>query len=566
MRPAKQRPPKKAASLGYVALHSSDLMICIAGGFLRGRNLPDGSSNLQSKGAGLAMATHLPVPASHVAAARGAIEYGSVTVLEVELGLASPNGLVPDKEARLELPIPLAWVRRALFRTEAERKEFVARATAYADIPPDILILKVKPGAFSPETQADLVLSAQPIGTAESLSNAVPDALDKVAGALAAVLAAMRLQPGPAATRVLDHLVANAPRMTSPGDIAAGVANLLDPGYGSRQHDNAALVRAAAGVLGSMHTTGGFDATVFLNAIAGGIDGATDAQRATIETFARYAKDIVNARREISQDQFLDVAGKVATRALLLFVLHHEPDRLLAIPKRVPNLGQSVFLVTSILAGSFAGLANLPAELKAASKSAFLGVGLLAFQALRGQALAIEVKKKWDTRGNGHAEFVFMGHTLLMQESQAPAALVKAFEILDRLALRPKFATETGTLTASLDRDTIARSIVANLSQSPTFPRDEAVRFSIAIEVSGTKKELGATLDKISGSSAGTGVFARPIQGKLRQVELSVYCLANLLGDAVVRDALDALAHHPVVQGRTSLADGPPLATPAGCS
>lgn len=544
-RPGKDAPrriPSKRAgeALGYVALHGTDLSLCIAGGFLSARKDQPASRDQHLQPGSLMMAMQLPVPASHVSEARGAIEYGSVAIIEIELGAATVHKSAAAQEARLELPLPLAYVRRVFFRTDAERKEFVARSGAYGDIPKDILTLKVEPDAFPPTNQTSLTLPVAGGGTPGEALDAKPYVFDKIGGALAALLSTMRIQPTAAAAAVLNRLATGESTLASPGGIAGVVAALLDPEPEANQHGNVALARTAASVLGAMRPDGGFDPVAFLGAIGGGHPGASAAQISSVESFSRHATDIVEMRREVSRDAFSDAPGKIAPRALLLFILNPDPDRLLAIPKRVPNLGPSVFLLASIFAGSFAGLANLPASLKAPDKGAFLGVGLLAFNALRGQASTLEVKKEWDAGGNGRIDFALMGRTLLTQKSDPPAGLMKAFELFGRLGLAPAFDAETGGLSMATGRG-VDRRMATRLAQSPTFPRVEALEIAVEIELPGTKKSVASLVANVLENAGGSGIFARVVPGNGKRAGLSVYCPARDVTEASLAEAIRVL-------------------------
>lgn len=179
---------------GYIAIHSTDLKVSLAVGMLR---MCTDESQQTAIGE---VATRSDfevyerqVPADALERVRSSQQYGQVVVVEVDLAAAaaiSMPGLDGSLPLLLPSPLPLAVVRRALFRNAAEKQDFLARASGYDDVPADVLSVAVDESVFGSSTQPLLqeLLSTEESSSAKS--NARPDAqsIDKLAGSIAAAL------------------------------------------------------------------------------------------------------------------------------------------------------------------------------------------------------------------------------------------------------------------------------------------------------------------------------------------------------------------------------------------
>ena len=559
-RKRKMKAGKAAAApkiLGYVTLHETNLALCMASGFLSARHEPIAAIDHHSRtGQGVVLSGR-PVPAEHMITARGDLDYGAIAILEISQ-LASPDGAaVSAKEVReLPAPIPLAFVRRVLFKSEAESRGFLARSSGYGDIPMGVVEVEVDAAAFPPSpSEGNLFVAtlAPPLAT----SDPVESGYDKTGGVLATVISALRLKGGDYAAGILERTFVSVFTSSMPVALIEAIANELDPGGGRKVGTR--LARLGAEVLARTGNGVAFNALTVLEEVskASGAEGSEKDN--AIETFVRHAADIVSMRREIDKDSFSDAPGKIAPRAFLLFLLNPDPDRLMAVAKRVPHLGGKVFTLASALVGCHAGLAGLPGALKAPDRQCFLGLGLVAYRLCRGEKAEIAVTERWDERGTRHSEFVHDGYHLLSQESSANRALIDAFSIAEKSGIRPSFNANSGQLSFADPKLQSEQVIEVRLSKSPTFPREDSLQLCLFVDVQATKIEVAEMAADISSNVTVLPVFAKLLDfSKVRRIELSTYCTVRLLSESSLRDAIQLLAE--CRQGLSKVVDASSLA------
>lgn len=532
-------------SVGYVAVHSSDLLLGLAAGWLRvpaenhAASPGDGSPAVE-----IVTLEDFPVSLGSLDRAKTRQPYGHVVVVEVDLAAARAciPGSVPCFPARLPSPLPLAWVKRVLFRSSAEKNEFLARAQGYGDVALGAVDIAVEPRVFSGGGQAsmlqeDLVVPGMsPMLTDKSAPSS--RSMEKLAGALATSL----VTAGVAEGAQLEAVVNACERST---DCPAGrsflveLAAEIDPCEAGRTGE--ALASVATRVLEMYDPQSGMDAEEFLRGLAREEETGWAAGKQDASKFSQHALDVLAGRRELGDDAFSDESGKIFARSLLLFLLNPDAARLANVSGRITGLGPRVHLVSMALAGWFTGLGGLDSAVKYKDRSSFLGSSLLAWKLAWKVPLGLKWITSWETTGVRTSILSVDGWQLAEKKVEPSKELSLLRSIVTGLGANPSFDLETGVLEWSLPMFS-QEKIRARPCMTLSFPRQQAIELFVVFTGPVPAREQAKLVQEVSKNSRESGLFASIVaEGKRKAIELSTIYLPTQSDDHGLKEAMQAV-------------------------
>ena len=513
----------------YIALHTTQLARCLAHGllFLAVRSI------IQPFAA--------PATAESLECARQGLDYGNVVLVEFE----------PDKFGFHETQdsqsaasgqyreVPLAWARRVVFRTSADKTEFLARVGAYADVPLDALEYEVDETLFSDNSLLDEIVGAGDSGHVSDAELHVGTTIEKIAGVVAAVLASFR--QAEATEKLVDALNAacgGAAVKGSPATLVGEFARAIDIVPSSKLGND--LVCIAATMLAAPGNNTGFDVDTFLAELC----ASANADGLDVEMVGKFdvrAAAVLSGATELRDDAFTDTEGKVALRALLLFMLNPEVEALQKIRTRMVNIGQKVFSLAYALAGCHAGIARLGVSIKAPNRTVFLGTTFLAWEIFFRQPLTLEQYSAWTLAGTSENTLSAAGYPLVSIVSPVQKQLIRLKTALASMGIDAGFEIDTGAL-AWPTGTAGSTEFFAFPSTSPTLPRVEAIDICIHVEQKMLAKGSARAAADASLIARESGVFARQsTRGKNKGIELRICCIAEHISPATIDAASDAL-------------------------
>lgn len=535
-----KRSPAKAPGvpMAYAAMHETNLALCLASGFLAPRHEKSAAQDHHWKSGGKVIVSGKPVPPGLVASARGGLDYGNIVLAEI--ATAGFEAGAPGALGQVELrgPLPLSSVKRALFRSATDRDEFQAKVSGYADVPAGIVELVVDAGAF-PVEEPTLGLFAEE--STEGAAYIVPQAYDKLGGAVIALIHHSRV-PGESvlSLELLRDALTCAPGAGAPAEIAGALAGALDPGGGTH---GTLVARLVMELLVARQPGSGFNPATFLDELHVAVTKLPASTGAPIDKFVDYAKDILAARKDISDDAHADVPGKIVSRALLLFLLNSDPEKLFSLRKRQNNnLGKAVYSLALFFSGAFKGLAGLPGPWKSADVQAFLGVGVLASKFFHGLACPVSIARTWDQTGSCNEILScenFALATRLIPTDPAISALLKQVQLLAWIAT---IDPSTGDLFLTIGTGTAPMQVSARILSSPTFPREPALEVATVCQQALAKKDVARVVAEVNAVSGNKALFARAVpRGKTLAVEIYAFIPSKSITEDSLKDVARAI-------------------------
>ncbi len=547
-RKVRGRPPEGKATIpcGYVAMHSTDATKCLASGFLS----PWGGGADEEKRVCLNLvAATLPVEAALLELAMGSRDYGFPLVAEVRCS-DDGSGTPGTQPRAMEFPIPIAHVMRLLFRSDEDRIEFDARASGYADVPIDACLRVVSKAAFGDLAPGGGLV---PMTGTSGFEEALLSRHLKIGGALAAHLAAVRSLPCASVFDWIKGFTGSAGACsTLPGLLVAIVETMCgDDGVSAK------LMDAVGRIIDSSGAAQGFQRHHFFEHLSSNADRSADEGfQSYVGRFIEHAETVASAKRELPDDAFAEAEGKIAARALLLFVLNPEADRLVLARRRIKNLGPRVYFLAAAIAGGFSGLAKLPVEIKAPDRQAFLGLTLLVSKLARAQEMVFSESVRWDRQGSRVASLVLEGFEVLRLLEPPPALLELAKTIAAGLGLEPRYSEARGELEVlAQNRELPIRLRAAEI---PAWPRGEGLRATILVASKAASRKLARVVGEIGERSAESGIFARLAgAGQERGIEVFGTCLAGQVNAKALSELVTAVSDAATAVG-SCLAGNPP--------
>lgn len=431
----------------FLPIHQDHLFEALATGFvqLRGRR-----------------PMHLGEVSHDILTARAhGFDYGLVGLLELIDEKAAMKFAASRKYVLLSECIGI-WVA-----TEDDVVELDARVKTFGDTVPDALEFRHDVGLFasvqagtsasieSPEQELPLDGGAEgsELTYTESPEEGElqPLRAEKVAGAISMLrYRALGISNG------LDRLSKALGPMAN--DRGAGsssfewlvASSLGEPNPNGDQLD-ARVVGAAAEMLVTLDSRNGLSPLDFATRLQATLSGGEQGNAMAEAT--EKLKDIV--RRVAANELELTTAniqdgGKVGLRALVVFLLAPEPERLLKWLAARPAVGDGVSLVASFLSGLFSGQGKLPATVKGPGRNAFLAPVLLGHQWVEGKP-DLAMDSLWESDGS-RVQRIMVGSMELARAVEPPAETTRMFlELAQREELTAMVDAATGAISLRVE-------------------------------------------------------------------------------------------------------------------
>jgi hypothetical protein len=269
--------------------------------------------------------------------------------------------------------IPLSWCRRVVFRSDAELREHVARK--YDNVPDDALPFAVAANVFGSSESSELIgwlraLPASSVSDAEDFRIA-----DRLSGARCVALATVPYAPRAANVAAMLLRTSNgtkgAKSKTKGKRNAAGdsPAPWITIPKNQESPDSKAtlderLFSEAARVLMTLDKTAGWKPLELIDRIEKGVRTGSLTKRDGDQVTKSFEaiRAIVSNERDFRP--FKAGSGSDVAKALLLFFMRRDPQKLIAWPLRETGAVDSVMITAAVFAGLFVGRSRLPLTLR----------------------------------------------------------------------------------------------------------------------------------------------------------------------------------------------------------
>lgn len=524
----------------YIAMHDSKLAQCLASGFLspwpRGAEVLDHHSR-----AGRLVFEVSGVSQQAMAGARAGLDFGRVAIIEVDpeipFGIALATGPSPA--------LPLSSVVRVCFDSPDALEEFEARVSGFGDIEPGVVRLHVEPAVFpddaGSEAQSDWVsVESEDAGATDFKDSLAPnDAgkriqwLDRTAGSLAAAVAAL---PFSGRAELVKEL-ANVPGSCGPIDegpsVPSAVAALVD--HGRESGTTAPVILAVQRAISELSPGGSLDPGEIVDHVRRDLEEVGAELAPLVSRFLDMAREIIAARRELPPNAFSDEGGSITLRALLLFLIQPDADRLSAVWHQAENLGPRVFCLYSSLVGFYSGFSGLPVDIKG-GVARTLAVPELALGAMAREPLRLEVRTNWDALDGSESVALEWRDKELCRVHVAANALLGSYANVARsCGYEASFNSETGELSIKADIDGVSRAAKVVLRDSlPVFPRCQGLELIMQVGVRVAKRALKEQLELVNEAALDSGIFANGVLvGRTSAIVLHAFVMPPPSPDAV---------------------------------
>jgi hypothetical protein len=231
---------------------------------------------------------------------------------------------------------------------------------------------------------------------------------------------------------------------------------------------------------------------------------------------------------ELKDDAFLDAPDKTIPRAILLFLLNPEWERLCIAQSNLRKIGDKVKILSAYFSGIYSGLTNLPITCKANSKESFFGLIEMSYCLHHKSEVIIDVRKHWNIDGVGEQTFGFSGFTLFKSSLATDKLLTNCYKLAAQSNLYPAFDSSTGQL--SLGITDIPDRFLVFKSQTPSFPREDSLIISLVNNRLFSRKEIERQVYPLMNTAFNAGVFFRENEvQKEKKVSLQVVAFCNVV-------------------------------------
>ena len=256
----------------------------------------------------------------------------------------------------LDCPVPLAAVKRFVFRNHAELEDFVLRMF------PDVIYDEKMFSADEKVPVADMPTISPDIPDDRRHVRASWGEAEAVAGALL-VMRRLLERPGIGTLRAAAWFVNGLAKRPAGKGIETLPAELClyDTRARSKEKADIFLLNNAIRLLNRMNASDGFDPVEFLEKVTEGADGLGRESAEEIEKWSAYVRDILDAERSLPK---LGDTRSIVMKGLLFFIMRPQIERILKGKQSIHAPGERVLLVAGVLASVFRGYRSLDAEFK----------------------------------------------------------------------------------------------------------------------------------------------------------------------------------------------------------
>ena len=536
----------------YAAVHENKLGLWLAGGYVS--PWPKGAAieDHHTAACSLVLERGKPSPTA-LLAARGRLRYGAVAAVEVDPERAGAQ----DDPGEPVTVLPAVSIKRVAFANQDQASQFDARMSGYADVPPGLIDVVVDPSLFdaapvdaTPPGGASAITStgtAVPVGADGAKSHGIDpeplraelDTLDRLAGSLAAacwaVEHASKSAPG---TSIANGLAGLAEAMSeSPTPVA--VASLVDTDGGASQARP--VIESLVRVLLLIPREDVLSPVQVLADLRAQLVGQLDVLPDIVARFLDFSESVVSQQRDLGNNAYSDENGSITLRAILLFLLNPDPDRMDAVLERNSNVGPRVFSVAASLVGFHAGFSLISGAPKSNVRRT-LTIPRMVMETRRRVAPSCQLLVRWD-EGNGSriTALTWRDTELVAIRAMADPMLDSLVAITRKAGYLVSFRPSTGRVLIKQQRGApdLAGQLVA---AGPVFPRRPAIELSIESDFTGSRKQLSQLVSDIQSHACEDGVFASEVvEKKLRRLKLVAY-VADPLSEGAVAEAIKCLA------------------------
>jgi hypothetical protein len=464
---------KTEFDLRYLVMHTNNLAICMAAGFICPR-FENGAVRDHNYRSDVLLLSSLPIPDHYFLEAFGDLNYGSVCVLELRI----TNNLVG---ARI---LPFSYVDAVIFSSESEKDEFSAKLSGYSDIPDYKIPLKVDEKIF-PVAGNALRISFTPDNN-PSFDQSFYYYVDKLSGLVFALIFALNKLKDPKKIEKFSSLSELNSPISTPIDFIKLIIQPLE--LISISEDSFFLLERLCNHLISNKAKNGFDPKLFLDELKRvDYDQLSENQKKIADGFCKHSLDILELRRDLTSLE--DESGKVIPRAILLFMLSPDSNKLEGLFSTYPKLGNNVYLVASMLVGCFAGASTLPSDIKSFSNGSALILSDFVFDLVMGKVGKFQFESSFNEDGICKTRLVYKDKKVIDIKSNPDVISIKIFNALEAQGQKVTFSKD-GTLLVMVSNDLCSVKIKFELTYSFWCPSTLSVKASTTLPLRNINKSI----------------------------------------------------------------------------
>ncbi|QZA56405.1 MULTISPECIES: hypothetical protein [unclassified Pseudomonas] len=419
--------------------------------------------------------------------AREGLSWGEVVLIEVEVqGHAHEGG-----RANLLQPILLSDCLACWLRSRDAVVELEARLEAFDDTVANALELKVDPalfpgndGAGDSDAEKALSLFSEEVKAVDGEELAVRvegegqyveiSSLDKLSGAVS-LLSWQIIRIG-CSLELLRQLL-DVPVGPENGVVrfASQIYSVLRPQEVSSEDFR--IFVAAASMLGELDPRKGFDVDDFISEVSGRLVVELDSSP-EIKIFAETIRKVLDNRIELTSSK-IDDSGRIAQRALMIFLLTSGPEQMMRWISARPDVGQSVSILAFMLSGLYYGLGGIPASAKAISRQAFLGATVVGRSIAVGGVVPVHVHRKWGPLAEEYEQLVVSDFAVADIVKPASRSLTEVLGRLREKGYETEINPSDGCINVSFDVRGEASKLIVYVGPSVfRVPSDDVVRLT----------------------------------------------------------------------------------------
>jgi hypothetical protein len=502
---------KIESDLYYVVMHTNNLAICMASGFI-GPRFENGAVRDHNYRSDTLIINSLPIPENYFIEAFGDLKYGAVCIVSVKI----PKIFIGTKI------LPFSYVESVIFSSQLDSDEFSAKLSGYSDIPDFKLPLRVDQTVFPVALDDTLKINV----TLHEYLN--PDqgyyfSVDKLSGLIFTLFFSINKLKKPAIIKKLIKLSELNSTILGPNDFFKKITQILD--LFTDLEEGFFLLDKLFNFLNSAEAKNGFNPKLFLNQLKTvSYQASTESQRRIIDGFCKHSLDILELRRDLTS--LGDEDGKVIPRAILLFMLSPDSNKLDGLSSMYPNLGNNVYLVASMLIGFFAGASTLPSNIKSFSNDSALIVPDFVFDLTIGGVGLFQFESSFDETGSSANRLTYKDKKLIDFRLNPDERLTNISNALRAAGQKVGFGSD-GLMFAEVANDSCKVTIIFELINSFWSPLDHAIKASAVIPLKVFNKTVGEILTCESNpTNKGVLLTIKPL-GKSYGIELSMYSYIN---------------------------------------
>ncbi|MGK9060639.1 hypothetical protein [Pseudomonas asiatica] len=234
---------------------------------------------------------------------------------------------------------------------------------------------------------------------------------------------------------------------------------------------------AAASMLGELDPRKGFDVDHFISEVSRRlVPQVNDSPEIII--FAETVQKVLDNRIELISSK-IDDSGRIAQRALMIFLLASAPEQMTRWISARPDIGQSVSILAFMLSGLYYGLGGIPASTKAISRQSFLGAAIVGKAIASGGVVPVHVHREWGPLAEEYEQLMVSGLTLADKIKPASRSLIEILGQFKQRGYQAEVNPSDGCINVSFDVKEDASKLIVYVGPSAfRVPSDDVVRLT----------------------------------------------------------------------------------------